>query len=65
MGYVKILLDITEKKKSEDAIKKYIKELEDLNMHKESVARDLVTRPEEPAGGDHRPRNTSNRISIP
>ena len=37
LGYVKILRDLTERKKSEDAIKKYIGELEDLNMHKESV----------------------------
>ena len=37
IGYVKILRDITSKKKSEDAIKKYAKELEELNTHKESV----------------------------
>lgn len=37
LGYVKILRDLTERKKSEDAIKKYIKELEDLNSHKENV----------------------------
>ncbi len=37
IGYVKILRDITNKKKSEEAIKKYIKELEDLNTHKESI----------------------------
>lgn len=37
LGYVKILRDLTERKHSEDAIKKYIKELEDLNTHKESV----------------------------
>lgn len=37
LGYVKILRDLTEKKKAEDAIKKYIKELEDLNIHKENV----------------------------
>lgn len=37
IGYVKILRDLTEKKKSEDAIKKYIKDLEELNIHKESV----------------------------
>lgn len=37
LGYVKILRDLTESKKSEDAIKKYIKELEDLNAHKENV----------------------------
>ena len=37
LGYVKILRDLTERKHSEDAIKKYIGELEDLNTHKESV----------------------------
>jgi two-component system CheB/CheR fusion protein len=37
LGYVKILRDLTERKKSEDAIKKYVKELEDLNSHKENV----------------------------
>ncbi|WP_394992401.1 ATP-binding protein [Emticicia sp.] len=37
LGYVKILRDLTERKKSEDAIKKYVKELEELNTHKESV----------------------------
>jgi two-component system CheB/CheR fusion protein len=37
LGYVKILRDLTERKQSEDAIKKYISDLEDLNNHKESV----------------------------
>jgi two-component system CheB/CheR fusion protein len=37
LGYVKILRDLTERKQSENAIKKYVKELEDLNTHKESV----------------------------
>jgi two-component system CheB/CheR fusion protein len=37
LGYVKILRDLTERKKSEDAIKKYVEELEELNTHKESV----------------------------
>lgn len=37
LGYVKILRDLTERKQSEDAIKKYVRELEDLNTHKESV----------------------------
>ncbi len=35
--YVKILRNLTERKQSEDAIKKYIKDLEELNTHKESV----------------------------
>ena len=37
LGYVKILRDLTERKHSEDAIKRYVRELEDLNTHKESV----------------------------
>lgn len=37
LGYVKILRDLTERKQSEDAIKNYIRELEDLNTHKENV----------------------------
>ena len=37
LGYVKILLDLTERKKAEDSIKNYVTELEELNTHKESV----------------------------
>lgn len=37
LGYVKILRDLTERKKSEDSIAKYVNELEELNTHKESV----------------------------
>lgn len=37
LGYVKILRDLTERKQSEDAIKKYVRELEELNTHKETV----------------------------
>ena len=37
LGFVKILRDLTERKRSEDAIKRYVKELEELNTHKESV----------------------------
>jgi len=37
LGYVKILRDLTERKKSEDSIARYVKELEELNSHKESV----------------------------
>ncbi len=37
LGYVKILRDLTDRKQSEDAIRKYVGELEDLNTHKESV----------------------------
>lgn len=37
LGFVKILRDLTDRKASEDAVKKYVKDLEDLNTHKESV----------------------------
>lgn len=37
LGYVKILKDLTEQKKTQDAANKYLQELEDLNTHKESV----------------------------
>lgn len=37
LGYVKILRDLTDRKQSEDAIKKYVQELEELNTHKQSV----------------------------
>jgi len=37
VGYVKILRDLTERRNSEEAVKKYIIELEDLNTHKESI----------------------------
>lgn len=37
LGYVKILRDLTERKKSEEAIKKYVKDLEELNDHKEGI----------------------------
>ncbi len=37
LGYVKILKDLTEQKKSQDAANKYLQDLEDLNTHKESV----------------------------
>ena len=37
LGYVKILRDLTDRKKSEDSVKKYVKELEDLITHKESI----------------------------
>ncbi len=37
LGYVKILRDLTERKQSEDAIKKHVRDLEELNTHKESV----------------------------
>ncbi|NEW78710.1 MAG: PAS domain S-box protein [Gelidibacter sp.] len=37
LGYVKILRDLTARRKQEDAIKKYVKELEELNNHKENI----------------------------
>lgn len=37
LGFVKILRDLTERRKSEEAIIRYVKELEDLNTHKESI----------------------------
>ena len=37
IGFVKILRDITARKQSEDSIKKYAKDLEELNEHKEIV----------------------------
>ena len=37
LGYVKILRDLTERRKSEEAIKKYVKETEELNTHKENI----------------------------
>lgn len=37
LGNVKILRDLTERKNSEEAIKKYIKDLEEMNNHKESI----------------------------
>ena len=37
IGYAEILRDLTEKKKTEDAIDKHLKDLEVLNSHKESI----------------------------
>ncbi|MFO7575718.1 MAG: PAS domain-containing sensor histidine kinase [Bacteroidales bacterium] len=37
LGYVKILRDLTERRKSEEAVKKYVKELEELSNHKDSI----------------------------
>lgn len=37
LGFVKILKDLTEKRKSEEAVQKYIKELEELNAHLEEL----------------------------
>ncbi|NDP20596.1 MAG: PAS domain S-box protein [Paludibacter sp.] len=37
LGFVKILRDLTDRRSSEEAIKKYIKDLEELNTHKESI----------------------------
>ncbi|MES2328821.1 MAG: PAS domain-containing sensor histidine kinase [Bacteroidota bacterium] len=37
LGFVKILKDLTEQKKSQEAASKYLQELEELNTHKENV----------------------------
>lgn len=37
LGFVTILRDLTERQKAEQAIKRYIKELEELNTHKENI----------------------------
>ncbi|MES2372924.1 MAG: PAS domain-containing sensor histidine kinase [Bacteroidota bacterium] len=37
LGFVKILRDLTEQKRSQEAASKYLKELEALNTHKENV----------------------------
>lgn len=37
LGYVKILRDLTVAKNSEESVSKYVKELEELNAHKENI----------------------------
>ena len=37
LGYVKILRDLTERMKSEEIVKKHVRDLEKLNTHKESI----------------------------
>jgi len=37
LGYVKVLRNITERKKSDEAIKNYVEELKELNLHKEKT----------------------------
>ena len=37
IGYVNILHDLTDRKRSDDALNKQLKELEELNAHKESI----------------------------
>jgi PAS domain S-box-containing protein len=37
LGFVKILRDLTVRKQADDAINKYIRELEELNTHKENI----------------------------
>lgn len=51
LGYVKILRDLTERRKSEEAIKKYIKDLEELNTHKENILAILSHDLRSPLGG--------------
>jgi len=37
LGYVKVLRNLTERKQREDEVKKYMRDLEELNAHKESI----------------------------
>jgi len=51
IGFVKILRDLTEKKKSEQSIKNYVKELEELNTHKENILAIISHDLRSPLGG--------------
>ncbi len=51
LGYVKILRDLTDRRKSEEAIKKYVKDLEELNTHKEDILAILSHDLRGPLGG--------------
>ncbi len=51
LGYVKILRDLTDRRKSEEAIKKYVKDLEELNTHKEDILAILSHDLRSPLGG--------------
>lgn len=51
LGFVKILRDLTDRRESEEAIKKYIKDLEELNTHKESILAILSHDLRSPLGG--------------
>ncbi|MFO7447602.1 MAG: PAS domain-containing sensor histidine kinase [Ignavibacteriaceae bacterium] len=51
IGFVKILQDLTEKRKSEEAIKKYVQDMEELSTHKENILSILSHDLRGPLGG--------------
>lgn len=51
IGFVKILRDLTDKKRTEDSIRQYIQELEELNTHKENILSIISHDLRSPLGG--------------